>query len=85
MFVLWRRRVGEIHNYDVKLGTRASQGWGWAPQGWGTKVGFSGLGEKSGASQKKGLSGLATVGDEDEGAPGFTSRAARPSDPAGRL
>ena len=83
--------VGGTH--DMGSGTRASQGWGWAPQGWGGLVGRRrGYSPKSGASQgsgtKKGLSGwegAVRVATTTKGAPGFASRAARPSDPAGRL
>ena len=48
-------------------GTRASQGWGWAPQGWGTKVGFSGLGHKSGASQGWDEKGAVRVATKTKG------------------
>ena len=54
---------------EGRSGTRASQGWGWVPQGWGTKVGllrvgeqkwgFSGFGNEKGAVRnEKDLSGL---------------------------
>ena len=51
----------------VEKGTRASQGWGWAPQGWGTKVGFSGVGHKSGASQGWDEKGAVRVATKTKG------------------
>ena len=49
------------------VAARASQGWGWAPQGWGTKVGFSGLGHKSGASQGWDEKGAVRVATKTKG------------------
>ena len=54
----------------------------WASQGWGTKVGLHRVGTKRGLS---GLRRRRRVSRVLRGAPGFASRAARPSDPAGRL
>ena len=54
----------------------------WASQGWGTKVGLHRVGTKRGLS---GLRRRRRVSRVLRGAPGFASRAARQSDPAGRL